>query len=289
MINKEEIERIIKNEDEGSSLDYKEDLVLDKEGDKAEFVKDVVALANSSEVAHIIIGVEDKTRKLVGQKTSHKAEQLNDILKNRCDPPISLKYKEEDIYGYKVGVIEIKGENPPYIISVIDKFGGKRSCGKTCHINRGTIYIRNHDKNEGASREHIEKIYKDKVKYVTVQADLQFSHKSNIKHLEELKEVEIDFDLTNIGSVLASEPFLFIHLYNVEKITKLKNYWTDVTNLNPRPTAQFYSGQPVASIVNIGGFTARVKKEIKQIDTRVEIFSMNMATKRFEYAIPLDS
>jgi predicted HTH transcriptional regulator len=289
MIDNKEVERIIKNEDESPSLDYKEDLVLDQEGDKAEFVKDVVALANSSKVAHIIIGLEDKTRKLVGRKTPHTAEQLNDLLKNRCDPPISLKYKEEDIYGHKVGVIEIKGENPPYIISVTDKFGGKRSCGKTCHINRGTIYIRNYDKNEGASREHIENMYENKVKYVTVQADLQLSHTSKITHHDKYKEVSLDFNLTNIGSVLASEPFLFIHFHNIDKISTITTYWTDVTHLNPEPTAQCYSGQPVAGIVNIGGVTVQVKKEVKQINTSVEMLSMNMRTKKLEYVIPLDS
>ena len=187
MINKEEIKRIIDAEDEGPSLDYKADLVLEKEGDKAEFMKDVVSLANTSEVSHIIIGIEDKTRKLVGLKTSHTVEQLNDTLRNRCDPPISLEYVEQNIYGHQVGVIEIHGENPPYIISVQDKFGSERTSGESCYIYRGMLFIRNNNKNEGAVRANIEKMYESKVKYVTVQADLQLSHSSSVTSHDEYK------------------------------------------------------------------------------------------------------
>jgi predicted HTH transcriptional regulator len=142
-------------EDEGISLDYKVDLVLEKEGDKAEFIKDVISLANSSKVSHIIIGIEDRTRKLVGLKTFHTVEQLNDTLKNRCDPPISLEYTEEKILGHQVGVVEIHGEDPPYIISVSDKFGGTRTSGEPCNICRGMLFIRNNNKNEGAIRANI--------------------------------------------------------------------------------------------------------------------------------------
>ena len=90
MIDKEKIMLILDNDSESDILDYKKDLVLDKDGDKAEFVKDIAALANSGEISHIIIGVEDKTRKVSGFLTPHSPEQLNGILKDKCDPPIAL-------------------------------------------------------------------------------------------------------------------------------------------------------------------------------------------------------
>ncbi len=289
MINKEEVERIIKNECEGPNLDYKKDLVVEKEGDKAEFIKDVVSLANSAKIAHIIIGVEDTTRKLVGLKTTHSSAQLNDILKNRCDPPISLEYSEMNIYGHIIGIIEIKVENPPYIISVNDKFGGECTYGEQCFIHRGIVYIRNNDKNDEASREHIEKMYENKVKYVTVQADLQLSHSSSITSHDEYKEVIVDFKLSNTGDILAGSPFMYISFENIEQITNCNQFWLDITHLNPKPTVQYYSGQPIAGNVKIGGITLRVKKDIKQISALVELYSTNMRRKIIEYIIKLDS
>ena len=91
MININKIKQIIETEDEGPTLDYKEDLVLNTDGDKAQFVKDILSLANSGQPAHIIIGIEDGTKKLVGLKKNHKAEQLNQILKDKCDPALSIE------------------------------------------------------------------------------------------------------------------------------------------------------------------------------------------------------
>ena len=127
MINKRQVQQMIEKEDEGPILDYKEDLTLQTDGDKAQFIKDVLSLANSGQTAHIIVGVEDGTRKLIGIKTKHKAEQLNDILKGKCDPPLTVEYAEKTILGHKVGVIEFSGENPPYIVSVTDQYGGPLS------------------------------------------------------------------------------------------------------------------------------------------------------------------
>ena len=159
MINKRQVQKIIEKEDEGPTLDYKEYLTLQTDGDKAQFVKDVLSLANSGQTAHIIIGVEDGTRKPVGIKTIYKAEQLNDILKNKCGPPLTVEYSEKNIMGYNVGVIEFNGENPPYIVSVGDRFGGTLSSNpqKSFYICRGTVFVRNFNKNEGASRADLDK------------------------------------------------------------------------------------------------------------------------------------
>jgi hypothetical protein len=290
MINKEEIKRIIDAEDEGPSLDYKADLVLEKEGDKAEFIKDVVSLANSNKVSHIIIGVEDKTRKLVGLKTSHMVEQLNDTLRNRCDPPISLEYVEQNIYGHQVGVIEIHGENPPYVISVPDKLGGKRTSGESCYISRGMLFIRNNNKNEGAVRANIEKMYENKVKYVTIQADLQLSHEVSIKRLDNLKEVDIKFFLKNEGDAIATDVYLLIQFKNIKEFVQCKGTWRDISKLNDNiPTAQTTLTVPVVQPVRTDchGVIVKVDGDIQQIETRVIIGATNMRTKDRPYVISL--
>ena len=97
MISESEVIELIKQAEESPTLDYKEDLPLGTDGDKAALVKDIISLANSGEVAHILLGVEDKTGRLVGFKTHHTAEQINQILKDKCDPPISVEYMEKKI------------------------------------------------------------------------------------------------------------------------------------------------------------------------------------------------
>ena len=248
-----------------------------------------MSLANSTEVSHIIIGVEDITRKPIGLKNSHTTTQLNDILKNRCDPPISLEYAEKDIISYKIGVIEIKGENPPYLISVSDKFGGKRTCGKTCHIQRGTIYIRNQDKNEGACREHIEKMYENKVKYVFMQADLQLTHEVSITHLKDYKEVKIDYFLKNVGEVIAANSGIAVSFRNIKKILKCFPPWEDVSDINELPSIALNSLVPVWSNLICEGVIVQVEKDLKQIKTYVALLSSNMRTKILDYDITLNS
>lgn len=290
MINKEEIKRIIDADNEGPSLDYKVDLVLEKEGDKAEFIKDVASLANSSAMSHIIIGVEDETRKLVGLKTSHTAEQLNDILKNKCDPPISLEYIEQNIYGHQVGVIEIHGENPPYVISVPDKFGGKRTSGESCHICRGMLFIRNNNKNEGAVRENIEKMYENKVKYITLQADLELNHEVTQKPVDNLIEVDIKFILINLGEVLATDTVVWIQFKNIREIVRCSRSWKDISNLNENiPTVELLVTKPMVRPIrrDCGGVTVKVDGDVHQIEARVIMGATNMRTKDGSYVIPL--
>jgi hypothetical protein len=289
MISKELVEQIIKTENEGIKLDYKEDLVIEQDGDKAEFIKDVVSLANSSNIAHIIVGVKDKTKKLVDIKSHHTAEQLNDILKNRCDPPISLEYDETNIFGYDIGVIEIHGENPPYIISVPDKFGGKRTNGESSFICRGTIHIRNNNKNEGAVREHVEKMYENKIKYVSLQADLQLTHEVMITHFKDYKEVKIDFKLRNVGEVIAANAGIALSFLNVKKIIKCSPQWIDISSVNKLPSISFYSQVPVWSNLICEGVLVQVEKDLQKIDAFIALLASNMRNKLLSYEILLNS
>lgn len=66
-------------------------------------MKDVLALANSPGIADLIIGIEDGTCKPVGIKTSHTPEKLNQILKDKCDPPLRVEYAEKEILHHKNG------------------------------------------------------------------------------------------------------------------------------------------------------------------------------------------
>lgn len=291
MISKNEIIELIEKVEEGPTLDYKEDLLLETDGDKAEFVKDVIALSNSGELAHIIVGVEDGTGKPVGLRTTHDAEQLNQILKDKCDPPISVEYIEKSILGYKTGVIEFKGENPPYIVSVPDKFGGSLSSNpkKSFFIHRGTIFVRNYNMNEGARRADVDKIY-EKIKYISLQADLQLSQEVSVKPLDNSTEVDIFFFLRNQGDVLATDTYLWIQFKNVKKIVRCKGGWKDISSINRNiPTVQLVYNVPVVRPIAMrcDGVVVEVDSDVEQIVARVTIGATNMRTKEGDYIIPL--
>lgn len=290
MISLSKIRQIIEKEDEGPTLDYKEDLTLGTEGDKAQFVKDVLSLANSGETAHIITGVEDGTRKLVGIKASNKAEQLNDILKGKCDPPLSVEYAERNILGHKVGVVEIVGENPPYIVAVPDRFGGPLSSAsqKKFYIERGTVFVRKFNKNEGACRTDLDKMYK--LPYITLQADLQLSHEMSIKQLDELQEVDITFFLTNQGEVIATNTYIWLQFKDIKEIVRCKGSWSDQSKRNDNiPTVQLIYTAPIISPVRMdcNGVVVKVDNDVQQIETYVHIGATNMRTKHGPYSIPL--
>ena len=291
MIGIDRTKQIIENEDEGPILDYKEDLILETDGDKAQFVKDVLSLANSGQTAHIIIGVEDGTRKLVGIKTAHKAEQLNDILKVKCDPPLTVEYVEKMILGHTVGVIEISGENPPYIVAVPDKYGGHLSSDpkKPFFIERGMIFVRKYNMNAGASRADLDKIFK--VKYVTLQADLELTHEVTSKPSDGLTEADIEFFLVNQGDVVATDIYVWMQFKNVKEIVRCELDCRDVSSINTNiPTIQLVPKAPVIRPVRMqcGKVAVKVGGDVKRIEARVVMGAINMRTKEGSYAISLE-
>lgn len=290
MIKTNKIKEIIEKEEEGPTLDYKVDLILETEGDKAEFVKDVIALANSGKTAHIIVGVEDSTGKPVGFKTPHTAEQINQILKDKCDPPISVEYIEKDILKYNIGVIEIIGENPPYVVSVPDTYGGTLSTNpkKSSCIQRGRVYVRTHNMNDGASRADFDRMYKKK--YTTLEASLQLVPEVSVKPVDNLKEVTINFFLYNTGEVLATDVYVWLRFNNVKEIVRCEGKWHDVSHINDNiPTAQLLFDAPIIRPIKMHCRKVIVKVDsgVKAIGARAVIGAVNMRTIDGPYVITL--
>jgi len=155
-----ELERLL-NEKESPYLDFKLDLYLDSDGDRAEFTKDVLAIANTGEVGHIVTGVHPKTGQRSGISKHHTEERLNQILKNKTDPFLSVEYGEFEIDGKTHGIVRVSGDNPPYIVAVPDRYGGQISTSRRKHvyIARGTVHVRVGTQSIGASRKHIDDIY----------------------------------------------------------------------------------------------------------------------------------
>ncbi len=278
MISDRELIRIISEEEEGMTLDYKEELRISTEGEKANFVKDIVSLANSGETSRIIIGVEDGTRKPLGMQSSYKLETLNQILKDKTDPPIRIDYRERISLGCLVGVIEIDGSNAPYIISVPDRYG--------C-ISRGTVYVRNMNMNEGAVRADIDRIY-NRMKPIILESDVHLSTEVSAKSVDNFVEVDINFSLINSGDALATDTLVRLHFENIKEIVSCAGHWNNDTELNEgEPCISMTSIVPIVKglRLKIYGCVVRVEKEIEAIKADVIIGASNMRTRRGEYTI----
>ncbi len=94
---------------EGPKLDFKAQLDLTTESGKKELAKDVLAIANSQGGrGHILIGIEDRSRSVIGiDVESYSEERIQQIVSNRCEPPLSIRYETVEIKDKWVGVITI--------------------------------------------------------------------------------------------------------------------------------------------------------------------------------------
>ncbi|MCG8540604.1 MAG: putative DNA binding domain-containing protein [Clostridia bacterium] len=94
---------------EGPKLDYKQKIDLSLESGKKELVKDVIAIANSQGGrGHLIIGVGDKNREIMGiDPSSLNEERIQQIISNRSDPPINIRVEYVNIKDKTVGIITI--------------------------------------------------------------------------------------------------------------------------------------------------------------------------------------
>ncbi|MCM8711854.1 putative DNA binding domain-containing protein [Clostridium sp. SYSU_GA19001] len=110
---------ILLKREEGPKLDFKQKLDLEIESGRKELAKDVCAIANSKGGrGYIIIGIEDKTKKVIGiEGKGYEEEQIMQIVTSRCEPPIPIAYENFVYDGKKLGIITIyDGGQKPYQI-----------------------------------------------------------------------------------------------------------------------------------------------------------------------------
>lgn len=147
--------------EEWETVDAKRELVLAQVGDKAEFVKDIVAMANNQEVSYLVIGLCDGSFSDAGPfRHRHTTNDLNQILADKIDPPLAVEYREFQIGANGYALVEVSGTNPPYIVAS-DVISNKTDRKRT-RIHKGTIYIRQKDRTVGVSRTELENLLEKK-------------------------------------------------------------------------------------------------------------------------------
>jgi predicted HTH transcriptional regulator len=125
---------------EGPKFDIKQQLWnLDTSEGKAEFIKDVSAIANSpgQEIGYIILGITDADRSVVGiDRNLLNEERLQQIVAEYIDPPFALSFTMKSLLEHSVGLISVPpSSQKPHLIN--------RDIGKlrqgTCYVRRGSI------------------------------------------------------------------------------------------------------------------------------------------------------
>lgn len=278
MITQDELKGLIEINREGPTLDYKQDLDLGNDKKNAEFVKDVLALANSGYPSYLVTGMEEigKGKNKVWKPRSiskhYSQAQLNQILQYRTDPPISVEYAEMDLNGNIHGIVMILGDNPPYLVMVKDRFG---------NIQKGTIFTRNLDMNEGARRADLDQMYS--------KVDLRLSHDiREYKITGDSAEITLNLVLTNRGRMAATFVRASLQFGDTVKIKKYGG-WINISGLREdKPAMQL--NQDVVHLderLISQGIVLEVGKEIKQIEAYAQLNSMNMLPKKGQYIIAL--
>jgi predicted HTH transcriptional regulator len=114
----QKLKQLLKRE-ESEKLDFKAELHLVTESDKKELVKDVSAMANTrGGRGHIIFGVEDKTKRILGiDPKAFQEEQIQQIIYNRTDPPVPISIDMVPYEGKTLAVLTIyRSQHAPHQI-----------------------------------------------------------------------------------------------------------------------------------------------------------------------------
>jgi ATP-dependent DNA helicase RecG len=106
------LKQLLKQE-EGPKLDFKAALSLNTESEKKELTKDVIAIANSrGGRGYIVFGIEDKTKKILGiDQCTFMEEQIQQIIYNRCDPPVPVSVDFFHIEDKCIAVLSVYRSN----------------------------------------------------------------------------------------------------------------------------------------------------------------------------------
>lgn len=125
---------------ETTSVDFKRELHLDTADQKAEFIKDVLSLANTKASGRrwMVIGFDDRSR------TYHSApdqavtqNRIEQILARYTSPCVNVQYNLEDYRSGSVGMLEVIRDSQKLPYSVARSIIGEKK-----RVEQGDIFVR---------------------------------------------------------------------------------------------------------------------------------------------------
>lgn len=154
-----EIDELVR-EWETTNVDFKRELRLDTASEKAEFIKDVIGLANTKTSGRrcLIVGFDDATRSLyfppepVAEPWHTKIcqDRMEQLISHYVRPSINIRYTVLEYRGGTVGKLEIlrDARDLPYSVrqSVGDRSAGRRIEKDDVFVRHGSQTVKPDDK-----------------------------------------------------------------------------------------------------------------------------------------------
>jgi hypothetical protein len=140
---------------ETTSVEFKRELRTRTKDEKAEFVKDIIGLANTQASGRrwLIVGFDDKTHMYYGPPDP-KIEQnhLEQVLADYTDPVASIRYEVVDYRSGRVGKLEVLRDPKKLPYSVAKSVGDKK------RIEVGDTFVRHGSQTEKPTQNEYEAI-----------------------------------------------------------------------------------------------------------------------------------
>lgn len=154
---------------ETPSVDFKRELYLGNAGEKAEFIKDIIALANTQTEGRrwLIIGIDDKTRELYEPQaapdrgywhTQLNQNKIEHILSSYVAPYIEVRYELIEYRTGKVGKIEVLRNPAKVPYRVIKSLGDKKDKSR---IEANQIFVRHGSQTVQPDEEELDSLYEE--------------------------------------------------------------------------------------------------------------------------------
>ena len=130
---------------ETTSVDFKRELKTRTKDEKAEFVKDILGLANTqaSGKRWLIVGFDDKNRAFHSAPDPSLSQgHLEQVLAAYTDPPVEIRYDVVEHYQGLVGRVQVLRDPTklPYRVA--------RSVGDKKRIAKGQVFVRHGSQTE---------------------------------------------------------------------------------------------------------------------------------------------
>lgn len=190
----EHIRKLISLDNENSKIEFKRTLDISTKENKAELIKDVIAIANSElindPIGYYIIGVEHKQFFDISSLQLDDAT-LQQVINSKCYKPVDFQYRQIHIQGRTIGVIVIpKSGERPHLVSrdYFDSHGNKL-------LQKGTCFIRKGSSTDIATREDLDSMYDERIQK-RVQESIELKkHREWIRAPKMLTERYADMEI----------------------------------------------------------------------------------------------
>lgn len=144
---------------ETTSVEFKRELYIDTKDQKAEFVKDIIGLANTQVSGQrlLIIGFDDKTREYHAPPDLKGAQGMEQLLARCTSPMVDTRYTVIDYRTGPVGQIEVLRDPKKLPYRVKEKEGGKGVDGMRL-IEKDQIFVRHGSQTEEPTSDELQLI-----------------------------------------------------------------------------------------------------------------------------------